>query len=292
MAKALLLLLLSTGTALATSTINSADRHAYAANLGWIDWRGDGNNGGVIGEFTCLGFIYSANAGWINLGSGAPINGIRYGNQAAGDFGVNHDGAGNLHGMAWGANIGWINFTNRDATGASLPGPKVDLVTGVLSGHAYGANVGWISLSNLHAFVRTDSLRRGPDSDGDGLPDDWERQMAGNLTTLDGSGDPDHDGLNNAAEYIADTHPLDTNSGLRITQFLAAASGTSDTITWSSRPTRLYRLQERSDLNPGFPWSASDLIAPDAGASTTRTFTDDLAPRRFFRIEAVYPLSP
>jgi negative regulator of replication initiation len=34
----------------ATTTINAANKYAYAANLGWMDWRGDTNSGAVIGE--------------------------------------------------------------------------------------------------------------------------------------------------------------------------------------------------------------------------------------------------
>src|SRR5512137_2804823 len=108
--------------------------------------------------------IWGANVGWINLGNGTPVNGIQYQNNAANDCGVNHDGLGNLRGLAWGANIGWVNFH-------ALGAPKVDLQTGVLSGYLWGANVGWISLSNAFAHVQTDAIRPGVDSDGDGIAD-------------------------------------------------------------------------------------------------------------------------
>src|SRR5262245_617248 len=128
--KAFLISLVLLGTsvfAIAASTIDPTNKYAYGANIGWIDWRGDGTTGAIIGEYVCSGYIYSANAGWIYLGSGSPINGIQYQNLAANDFGVNTDGFGNLRGYAYGANIGWINF---EGTGA----PKVDLITGGLSG--------------------------------------------------------------------------------------------------------------------------------------------------------------
>lgn len=35
----------------ATTTINAVNKFAYGAKLGWMDWRGDINNGAVIGEF-------------------------------------------------------------------------------------------------------------------------------------------------------------------------------------------------------------------------------------------------
>src|SRR5690349_25056592 len=147
------------------TTIDPSHRYAYAANGGWIDWRGNTNNGAVIGDYVCSGFIYAANVGWMNLGSGNPTNGIRYQNLFNGDFGVNQDGLGNLRGYAYGANIGWITFENIGA-------PKVDLKTGNFSGYAYSANCGWISLSNAAAFVQTDTLDPGPLS-SNGLPIPW-----------------------------------------------------------------------------------------------------------------------
>jgi hypothetical protein len=135
----------------AATTINAVNRYAYAANLGWIDWVGDTDNGAVINATYCSGYIYSANVGWINLGSGAPTNGVQYQNLSANDFGVNVDGSGNLRGYAYGANIGWIAFENNGAS-------AVNFASGNLSGYAWGANVGWISLSNAMAFVQTASL--------------------------------------------------------------------------------------------------------------------------------------
>ena len=47
------------------STIDSANRFAHGANVGWMDWRADATSGAVIGEYVCSGFIYAANIGWI-----------------------------------------------------------------------------------------------------------------------------------------------------------------------------------------------------------------------------------
>jgi hypothetical protein len=60
----------------AATTIDSANHFAYGANIGWIESRGDTNNGAVIGEYVCSGYLYSANVGWINLGNGSPANHI------------------------------------------------------------------------------------------------------------------------------------------------------------------------------------------------------------------------
>ncbi len=132
----------------AGTTVDDVNHYAYGANFGWLDWRGDTNNGAVIGLNVCRGYIYSANIGWINLGGGAPANGQQYQNDSATDFGVNRDAAGNLRGFAYGANIGWVQFEDNGS-------PMIDPGTGELSGAVYSANCGWISLSNATAFVQS-----------------------------------------------------------------------------------------------------------------------------------------
>src|SRR5215468_5166236 len=122
---------------LSATSINAINKDAYGANVGWMDFRGNTNRGVVIGEFVCSGYLYAADVGWIHLGSNAPANGIQYQNNAATDYGVNHDGLGNLRGLAYGANIGWLNFESNGA-------PRVDLSTGKLVGSIYSVNCGWI----------------------------------------------------------------------------------------------------------------------------------------------------
>ena len=267
----------------ATTTVDAANHYAYAANLGWVDWRGDTANGAVIGDYVCAGSIYSANVGWINLGSGSPINGIRYQNLAAGDFGVNHDGLGNLRGYAYGANIGWINFVD---TGA----PTVDLRTGNLSGSVWSANCGWISLSNAVAFVQTDSFWPGV-LDANDLPIAWELTYFG-ATALDPNADPDHDGMSNLQEYLAGTNPTNAADALEITAYTTSPDGTTNLVTWTSVPTRFYYLQKTMGLGVS-DWldSGLGLIAPD-GATTTRSVANTNAPMRFFSVRAVRPLAP
>jgi hypothetical protein len=222
--------------------------------------------------------------GWINLGSGSPTNGIQYMNLAVGDFGLNQDGLGNLRGYAYGANIGWINFENVGA-------PKVDLLTGKLSGYAYSANCGWISLSNASAFVQTDAIPRGPDSDASGLPDAWERSYFGHLG-VNPKADTDGDGMSNLDEYFAGTNPTNPSDNLRITNDTFSPGGTLANLTWTSVPTRYYYIWRTPALSPS-TWTDSGLglIAPD-GLSTTRSFSETSLPVRFFRVQAVRPLTP
>jgi hypothetical protein len=144
------------------------------------------------------------------MGSGNPANHIQYANNSASDCGVNftidpnNSGHGLLRGLAYGANIGWINF---EATGS----PYVILSNGQLRGFVWSANTGWINLDDLNVFVATDSIDPGVDTDGNGLPDAWEYTYFGHIG-VDPNADPDGDGESNLAEYRAGTNPLDPNS--------------------------------------------------------------------------------
>jgi len=281
-------------TAHAATTINAVNKFAYGANIGWMDWRGDVANGAIIGAFVCSGSIYAANVGWISLGDGTPVNGVRYQNNAAADFGVNHDGVGNLRGYAYGANIGWLTFTNQASDGSLYEGPTVNLINGRLSGFVWSANCGWISLSNAQAFVQTDTMDCGPDTDGDGIPDMWELQFAANLGLLNGAGDNDGDGFTNAEEFAADTSPLDPLSNLHFSAVFKPDPALPTRLFWSSSPTRQYRILGNPDVAAPLPWSevGLGLIAPDPGAFTQRDVPATADPYRFFVIEAIKPLSP
>jgi hypothetical protein len=286
---ALLLAILSAihSTSIAATTIDPFNKYAYGANLGWLDWSGGSGQtatGAVIGAYVCSGYIYSANVGWINLGNGSPANQIFYQNNSAADFGVNQDGLGNLTGYAYGANIGWITFEQTYGQ------PRINLINGQMSGSVWSANCGWISLSNSVAYVQTDSISPGA-LDANGLPIAWELQIFGH-TGVDPNADPDHDGQSNLQEYLAGTDPNDANSVLKITGKAFATGGTSAALTWNSVATRYYYVQETTSLgSPAWADSGLGLVTPD-GSSTLRSFTDTNAPVRFYRVQAVQPLTP
>ena len=263
----------------ADTTIDATNRYAYGANIGWMDGYANGASGVVIGEYICSGYLYAANVGWINLGSGSPANGIQYQNNSAGDFGVNQDGLGNLHGCAWGANIGWVNF---ESTGA----PRVNLATGKFSGYAYSANCGWVSLSNASALVQTAFIAAGADTDHNGLPDAWEIQNFGHLG-VDPNADPDHDGMSNWQEYLAGTDPNNGSDYLRIISYTRV--GTYNSLRWTAEPTRLYRVERRTAFDVASPWETH--ISYDWPGWDNVGF-DNFGPQYFYRIRAVRPLLP
>ena len=272
----------------ADSTVDPAAAFAWGGNVGEFNWRPSLADGVLTGEYVCSGMVWAANAGWINLGSGTPANGIRYQNTDGADSGVNLLADGSLRGLAWGANIGWVNF-------AASGNPHIDFATGILSGYAWGANVGWITLDDgANHFVATTAIPAGADTDADGLTDAWELDHAGNLVTFTLDGDADGDGIPDVVEYAMDSDPLNpADRGLRITDFAVSADTTLISLTWTSRLSRRYHIESTSDLAGGV-WSESALaeIAPDSDTTTVREVAEAVATHRFYRVRASRPLTP
>ena len=85
------------------------------------------------------------------------------------------------------------------------------------------------------------------DSDGDGLPDNWERVFFGNLDR-DGSADGDSDGQTNWQEFVAGTNPADASSVLRLAPLVDTTPEGYKFIAWAHNPTRTYTVQYKTNL--------------------------------------------
>jgi Tol biopolymer transport system component len=131
----------------------------------------------------------------------------------------------------------------------------------------------------------------GPDTDGDGMDDDWE--MA-NFNTLerDGSGDFDHDGATDLAEFRAGTNPANDASILRVLSINPVHDSPyalrEATLVWSAVPGRTYRLQFKDDAARG-AWMdvPGHVVASTTSASKTHTptyYTGYFTNRRFYRV--------
>ncbi len=272
-----------------TSTLGEGDSYAWAGNTGWIEFIPSSPNyydGVIVTDTHLSGFAWSDSTGWINFGDGTPADSIRYGNTDGADTGVNHDGAGNLSGLAWSANLGWINF--GWAAPADPNRPRFHLIYGYFQGYVWSSNAGWINLES--GLLKTDYMCV-TDTDSDGISDAWELEKSatasrGNLTTLTSTGDADGDGVSDKEEYFADTDPLEAADQLQLLAMTPVAAGTS--LTWTSRPTRVYRIARSGDL---LQWQFSDALLPGAGASTTGEMLHPPADRLFFKVEPVVPLS-
>jgi hypothetical protein len=96
--------------------------------------------------------------------------------------------------------------------------------------------------------------------------------------------DTDHDGINNWNEWMADTSPLDANDYLHITSF--TREGTYNLLQWTSKTTRLYRVERRETLAGASPW---ETIITNAAPGWNNVGFDNTGPQYFYRIQVVRP---
>ncbi len=89
------------------------------------------------------------------------------------------------------------------------------------------------------------------DSDHNGLADWWELQYFAHLTGTDPNADPDGDGANNLAEFLAGTTPTSSASALRLTA-LRGPGVNQVTLQWPGVPGRFYRLLRATNILSGF----------------------------------------
>lgn len=261
--------------------ISPANRYAYDANAGWIDFAPPVTNALTVGNYSLKGYAYSANYGWISFGSG-PVDKLAYSSSGA-DQGVNFvPDSGHLSGLAYAANTGWIRF---GWAGSNDPNrARINPVTGVFAGYAYGENTGWMNLSTL----KTSSFALS-DTDGDSIDDAWEMANFGNLTAAGIGTDKDKDGQSDAAEFIAGTSPLDNTSWLRVTTYSVNSGKTQSSITFTSSPNRLYQIESSTDL---IHWGTAptDIGGADKFPGTANSATTTVSSlhatntARFFRV--------
>ena len=112
-----------------------------------------------------------------------------------------------------------------------------------------GANAVW-SVDEIRIGKSWRSVA-GENIDCDALDDAWEMKYFGNLTSTDGSGDMDQDGMTEAEEQTAGTNPLNAASNFRLS-LQREDDGLS--LTWPSTGSRSYDLLSRPEVTGG-AWS-------------------------------------
>ena len=111
------------------------------------------------------------------------------------------------------------------------------------------------------------------DSDGDGMPDEWELANGTQPGVADGHLDSDNDGRTNFEEYLAGTHPNNPAS-----RFLLAIDATPS-VSFDSALGRTYTLEYSTDLAD---WIQA--LAPSNGTGSAMTLTPPPAPGGFYRL--------
>lgn len=133
------------------------------------------------------------------------------------------------------------------------------------------------------------------DTDGDGMPDDWEVAHALSPTDEDDAyADGDGDGQCNLAEHIAGTNPADDTSFFAVMPALlmSADQAARPLLAWTGMPGRLYTVYEAHALAAA-SWTATT-FADVPGHDGAMCFTNETPgpADRFHRVAVRCPPAP
>ncbi len=106
-------------------------------------------------------------------------------------------------------------------------------------------NISTAFIDNVHISMSSNA----DDTDGDGIPDDWEQVHAGNLEMMNNDTDSDGDGILDIDEYIGGTQPTNSASYLMIAELKNGFGPTSgNVLQWDSVSGRLYHVYWTTSL--------------------------------------------
>ncbi len=141
-------------------------------------------------------------------------------------------------------------------------------------------------------LIHQGELAGGTDSDGDGMPDDYEAEHFGGATSGDPDADGDGDGVSNYAEYVAGTHPGQDTSVLAFDPLVTNQTATANLVfRWPSVAGRTYSI-----------WRATNALGPytqhvgNIGATTPTNGYTNAAPTglgmNFYGLGVSWPAAP
>ncbi len=137
------------------------------------------------------------------------------------------------------------------------------------------------NIAYANGFLSIHSLT--PDNNFDGLDDNFQRRYFP-LWTVPAAGpaaDPDGDGMNNLAEYMAGTDPTNPASIFKINRVVPSSTGMK--ITWDSAAGKTYQVMARAQFTSG-SWQAIGTITA-TGSSTQFLDPSGLGAMRAYRLQ-------
>jgi hypothetical protein len=155
----------------------------------------------------------------------------------------------------------------------------------VSQGGAYRLYLGNAAVPDISSTSpnRSFTLTVLPDTDGDGLPDEWE--TANGFNAADGSDaaqDKDGDGINNLAEYHSGTVPTDAASALRLAT-VADTEGRAS-VNFTAAANRTYTVEWNASVAGGSWQKLTDIVAKSADRLETVTDASNGEGARFYRV--------
>ena len=144
----------------------------------------------------------------------------------------------------------------------------------------------WFNPDEAESLVfLLDTGGRWTDTDGDGIPDWWERIYAGGTTNMAASADDDHDGHSNLEEYISHCEPNNPDSVFHIAELVKSDPERpwEWVLMWNTAPDRLYTVYCHTNLMSEWP---AGCVYQVEGDGTPKSYTNTLQADypRFFRL--------